>query len=168
MNDFKKFFSEFVGSTEFDPQEKEVCDEIMTALNVCDIPSLKNRLKRKRLLEKATYLNLLVLFIEQVLEDKIISSEELLAVKNLKRLLNIKEGDLFEFRKSKIQVLLSTQFEMIYQDNKVDHFESLYSVQLQELFDLSFDQFEELKKNEVLKAIERGADPSDLDYLFRK
>lgn len=50
-------------------------------------------------------------------------------------------------------------------DNEVDLRESIHKVNLQEIFDLSYDQFEKFKETEVIRALERGADISKLDTI---
>ena len=44
--------------------------------------------------------------------------------------------------------------------------EALYKIQLQEIFDLGFDQMNEYAKTEAMVAIHRGADPRDLDIVL--
>lgn len=52
---------------------------------------------------------------------------------------------------------------MIYLDNTVDSLEALHNVELQQLFNLSYDQFDEFKNREIQRAIEQGADITSLD-----
>lgn len=47
----------------------------------------------------------------------------------------------------------------MYQNDKIDNMEALQKIQLQELFDLSYDQFLKLSDKAVKSAINRGADP---------
>ena len=51
----------------------------------------------------------------------------------------------------------------IYSDNLIDGNEQLLNLNLQSLFDLSYDEFEHIKKDEVIFSMRQGADPKDLD-----
>ena len=56
--------------------------------------------------------------------------------------------------------------KIILKDNVVDLEEALYIVDLQQLFDLSYDQLIEISSKRVNKAIEAGANPLDIDFLY--
>ena len=66
-----------------------------------------------------------------------------------------------------VELLLEKQFEHMYQDNRIDTMEALQKVDLQELFDLSYDQFLEVCNKAAKAALARGADPTDLDTFMR-
>ena len=51
--------------------------------------------------------------------------------------------------------------------NKIDGNESSFKVDLQELFDLSYDQFLEFIDKEVNEALQRGASLNDLDTVYK-
>ena len=59
------------------------------------------------------------------------------------------------------------QLEMMYFDNKIDSKEAEYKVRLQELFNLSYDQFLSFEKDAVKSALEKGAKISELDTYYK-
>ena len=79
----------------------------------------------------------------------------------------IHEGDFYNIKYSEIEDILDRQLESMYQDNNINNEEALQKVELQELFNLSYDQFLELSAKAVKAAIDRGADPLDLDTFIK-
>lgn len=108
-------------------------------------------------------LDLIIVYINLALNDHIISENERENIELLKRYFKIREGDFIEKRHSEIEDILQRQFERQYSDNKIDNLESIHNVYLQEIFDLSYDQFDKFKKREIINALERGADITELD-----
>lgn len=115
---------------------------------------------------KVECLDLLILYINLVLNDHIITENEYRNVEYLKLLFKIREGDLFKLRYEESKEIIYKQLERIYRDdNKISDEEALYQVNLQGLFDLSYDQFIDFKDREVRIALEKGADINDLDTV---
>lgn len=112
---------------------------------------------------KEELLDLLIAYIHRILDDQIVSDNERRNMEILKRYFKIREGDFYNYRYSELEKILQRQFEMIYADNTVSEEESIHNVALQELFDLSYDQLDKFKQKEVFRALEQGADFSDLD-----
>lgn len=112
---------------------------------------------------KEELIDLLIVYINLVLNDHIISENEKFNVELLKKHFKIKEGDFYSLRYQEIEDILFRQFERIYSDNKIDKEEAIHKVDLQGLFNLSYDQFEEFQENEIRRSIEQGADIADLD-----
>ena len=54
----------------------------------------------------------------------------------------------------------------MYQDNLVSDEEALLKVDLQEIFDLSFDQMNQYSKKESITSVKQGVDVNDLDVFF--
>ncbi len=108
-------------------------------------------------------LDLVIVYINLALNDHIISENEWKNIELLKNYFKIKEGDFIEKRHSEIEDILQRQFERQYSDNKIDNLESIHSVYLQEIFDLSYDQFDKFKEREIINALERGANITSLD-----
>lgn len=130
-------------------------DSIQKVLNehkVGDIQDIKEEL-----------LDLLILYINLILNDHIISVNEKYNVELLKKYFKIKEGDFYTNRYQEVKDILHRQFERIYLDNKVTKEEAIHNVDLQDLFNLSYDQFDEFKENEIGRALNEGADISKLD-----
>ena len=116
---------------------------------------------------KEDVLDLLLVYINLVLNDNVITENEMRNVIFLKKFFKITEGDFYNYRHDEVQEILYRQFEHLYADNKVDTEESLYKVELQELFDLSYDQFLEFIDKEVNEALQRGASLNDLDTVYK-
>ena len=55
------------------------------------------------------------------------------------------------------------EFIRIYSDNFVNQKEELLNLNPQSLFDLSYDKFEEIIEDEIIKSLIQGANPKDLD-----
>ena len=117
---------------------------------------------------KEDFLDLLIVYINLVLNDHIISENEHRNIQLLKMLFKIKEGDFHKYRNNEIEDVLHRQFERIYRnDDRITPEEAMHKVGLQELFDLSYDQLLKFKELEVRAAIERGADISKLDTVVK-
>ncbi len=116
---------------------------------------------------KEELLELLLVYINLILNDNSISEAEAANVKILKKVFKVREGDFYNYRYDEVEEVLNRQFERIYSDNKIDSEEALLKVGLQELFDLSYDQFLDLVNKEVRAALYRGGNVFDLDTVFK-
>jgi hypothetical protein len=112
---------------------------------------------------KEELLDLLIVYINLILNDHIISEKEKRNIGLLKIYFKIKEGDFYNIRYYELEDILQRQFERLYLDNSINSEEALHNVDLQDFFDLSYDQFDEFKEKEVRKALELGANISELD-----
>ncbi len=90
---------------------------------------------------KPELLDLVLYYTSCCLEEHAITEEEKIELKFLKILFQIKEGDLFEYKSNQIRQIISIEAKRILADWKVDETESLYQVDLQQIFDLSYDQY---------------------------
>ncbi len=107
---------------------------------------------------KEELLDLLLDYIRFALDDHILTSGEMQTVLHLKRLFAIKEGDFHGLRYPAVEDILHRQFERIYQgDGRISLEEAMHKVALQDVFDLSYDQFLAFKEKEVRRALARGA-----------
>ncbi|MDD3771478.1 MAG: hypothetical protein PHC38_02340 [Weeksellaceae bacterium] len=131
---------------------RETIQDVLDKHQIENITSLKEEL-----------LDLLIAYVNLILDDHIVSESERFNIEILKKYFRIKEGDFYTHRYSEIENILHRQFERIYSDNDVNLEEAIHKVALQEVFDLSYDQFEEFKQNEISRAIEQGADATTLD-----
>jgi hypothetical protein len=112
---------------------------------------------------KEDLLDLLIVYINLILNDHIISTNEKYNVELLKKYFKIQEGDFYKYRYQEVEDILHRQFERIYLDNNVSKEEAIHHVDLQDLFNLGYDQFEEFKSNEIRRALDHGANIFDLD-----
>ncbi|TGN27891.1 hypothetical protein [Empedobacter tilapiae] len=81
----------------------------------------------------------------------------------MKKIFSIKEGDFMKYKSFEVSEILKKEFIRIYSDNYVNDKEKLLNINLQALFNLGYDEFEELKKDEIIISLIQGANPKDLD-----
>ena len=112
---------------------------------------------------KEELLDLLIVYVNLILNDHTVSDKEKCNVGLLKKYFKIREGDFYNNRYHEVKDILHRQFERLYLDNIISKEEEIHNFDLQDLFDLSYDQLDEFKEDEVRKALESGADISDLD-----
>ncbi len=99
-------------------------------------------------------LDLIAYFVELCLDDHVLTTEERLAAKQLKRLLHIKEGDLWGLRRREVEELVGREVDRILASGMVDQAEALYQAHLQEVFDLSYDQYLEVSRRFVDRIVD--------------
>lgn len=114
---------------------------------------------------KADSIRLLVFYLKIVLNDNLVSEDELRFVKFFKLLFGIKEGDIIKNSQLALEVagIINNQSEVIYVDNIVTEFEAMHKVNLQEIFGLNYDEFLKLSNMSALKSMDRGADWIEID-----
>lgn len=134
---------------------RQSLDKILNEYNIKQVEDIKEDI-----------LDMLLAYINFVLNDNFITEIEGGNLKLLKRFFRIKEGDFYKYRYSNIESLLNRQFQLIYSDNKIATEEALHKVGLQELFDLGYDQFLKLVDKEIRIALERGTSLDELDTVF--
>ena len=108
-------------------------------------------------------LDFLIAYANFILEDNVISDDEIQDFTFLKRIFKIKEGDFKKYKNLEMNEILKKEFIRIYSDNFVNKKEELLNLNLQSLFNLSYDEFEEIKKDEIISSLIQGANPKDLD-----
>lgn len=154
------------------PTIKQLSDPVLAIsqlISTCELSreSIQNVLNKYQIEKisdlKLELLDLLITYANVILDDHIVSEKERFNIEILKKYFRIKEGDFFTYRYSEVENILHRQFEIIYSDNDVSREEAIHKVALQELFDLSYDQFEIFKQKEISKALDQGADISNLD-----
>lgn len=146
---------------------KVICSDI--TLNNASLQSIKNTLDTHNInyaVAKADFIHLIFEYIEVSLADNFLTKEEKNYTSYLKKLFQIKPGDFFFHNKGNLENIIAYQLTKIYDDNFVTKEEALLKVDLQELFDLSFDQMNEYVKEEATISLWQGANPIDLDVVF--
>lgn len=102
-----------------------------------------------------------------LLEDDVLTEEEVNNIRLLKIYLGIEDGDFYRNGKQKdVKQILTTQLSKLYADNIIDAKEVLMKGDLQALYGLSFDEFEAIVKEIAKEAIERGAEVKNLDTFL--
>jgi len=84
--------------------------------------------------------------IKLVLNDYVISEGERKNIALLKMYFKIADGDFYKYKYNEIVEILNRQFEKIYEDGIVTDEEEVHKFEVQDLFDLSYDQFLEIKE----------------------
>lgn len=135
---------------------QEHLDEVLKEHNIEKIQDIKEEV-----------LDLLIVYINLILNDHVLTEKEKHNVHLLKTIFRLSEGDFYKFRYDEVEDILNRQFIRMYRDDdKIDQDEAIHKVALQQLFDLSYDQFLEFKEKEIISALERGADLKNLDTVF--
>ncbi|MDR0789977.1 MAG: hypothetical protein LBO06_04185 [Bacteroidales bacterium] len=117
---------------------------------------------------KIDLLSLLIAYAKIILTDDNITETEKATFKLLTRLFKIKEGDFYKYKTFELSELLHLQFEKLYSDNIITNEESLHNFDIQDIFSLSYAQFETLRENEIKIALDRGANITHLDTANTK
>lgn len=146
---------------------QEICSAIID--KSISKESIDEVLKRKSVnysIAKVDFLHLIIEYIKNILEDDILTAIEKENVKFLKVLFRIQPGDFYYHNKADIEATIAFQLSRIYQDNYISEEEALLKVDLQEIFDLSYDQMNDYAKVEAAISIQKGADPKSLDVFF--
>jgi hypothetical protein len=148
---------------------KEVCETLMknsedSLLNLSKII----RRKHEKILSdfKPALLDFVIDYIDLSLHCFQLSASDRDDIKKLKIALQIKEGDFYNFKYSKVAQILKVQLQHIYKDKKVSETEAELKLHLQDVFDLSYDQFLEFVNEEALMALGNGGNVEDLDTIF--
>jgi len=116
---------------------------------------------------KSEFLDIILDYIKIILNDDIITEDELSNCDQLKLLFKIDEGDFYKYKFTETNNILLKQLFKFYMDNTINKEEALQKVSLQKLFDLSYDQFNEFDLLEAELALKRGADISELDIFIK-
>jgi hypothetical protein len=133
---------------------KKVLGEILTNTGVNDS------------IAKVDLIHLILEYIKIALQDNILTQSEKEDIKLLKLWFGIQPGDFYFHSKHNIENIITRQLSRIYQDNYITDEEALFKVDLQEIFDFSFDQMNDYSKTEAALSVQQGADPKDLDIFF--
>ncbi len=115
---------------------------------------------------KVDLIHLIFEYIKIALQDNVLTISEKEDIKLLKLWFGIQPGDFYFHNNYNIENIITDQLTRIYQDNFITEEEALFKVDLQEIFDLSFDQMNDYSKTEASLSIQQGADPKDLDVFF--
>ena len=116
---------------------------------------------------KEEALSLIIDYSKVILEDGIITKDEMRNISMLKLFYRIKEGEFFEFgKKEDATDVLLQQLRKLYADDTIDRGEAIMKTELQELFGLCYDDFLEINNIAAKEALERGADVSKLDTII--
>jgi hypothetical protein len=169
LKDLQEPFQKILSTENFGEPVNEIAD--VFGEGQFDLQSLDEILQRYKIKDlgyiKPQIMDMILAYVRLIVSDNVISSKEAANVKFLKRFFKIKEGDFYASKYDDVEHILDKQFELMYQNNVIDNKEAVQKVELQEMFDLSYDQFLKLSQKAIKSAIERGADPIDLDTFIK-
>lgn len=129
--------------------------QVHDALQYCGLTNIESL--------KPYAMDYLISFAYHILEDDMISDEELYDFTVLKKVFRISERDFMLHKNFAVREILQQQFIRLYSDNSIDDGEAIQNMKLQSLFDLNYDEFEEMKRDEIIASLLQGAKPEDLD-----
>ena len=144
---------------------QSICDNSIDRITI-------NKILKKHSIDnyksyKSEFLDIILDYIGIVLNDDIITEDELSNCDQLKLIFKIEEGDFYKYKFTEINKILLKQLFKLYLDNTINKEEALQKVAMQKLFDLSYDQFNEFDLLEAELALKRGADISELDIFIK-
>lgn len=122
--------------------------------------------KTNHAIAKVDFLHLIFEFIHLSLHDDLLSTDEKEIIGYLKRIFKISSGDFLLHTNEEVDNVITYQLSRMYSDNLITHDEALLKDDLQELFDLSFDQMNDYSKLEAAISLKQGADIENLDVFF--
>jgi len=117
-----------------------IIDEQMSSLALDKVLAQKGIRRITDIKEKT--LDVLLDYADIILEDDILTPDELRNLKMLKLFFRVEEGDFQKNNKfDRVQSIIVRQLEKLYADNILDEQEALHQSDLQGVFGLGFDEY---------------------------
>jgi len=110
--------------------DRKLFIEVLQSNHIGEISEIKEYLR-----------DVFIEYVNDIVEDHHISDEEVSKATKLKLLFEIREGELYAHKFSEIQEILHKQFSYFMIDGEISPLEELQKVNLQDLFDLGYDQY---------------------------
>jgi len=117
---------------------------------------------------KPELIDLILVYLNIILNDHIISEKEKRNAEMLKLFFNLKEGDFCKYRHQEIGYILKRQFDYHSADYEFSNEEEFQEFLLQDLFDLGYDQFNEFKNEAKESCIDESEDPDQDKSKLKK
>ncbi|MGV0924714.1 hypothetical protein [Empedobacter tilapiae] len=163
MYNFSPSFTEFIELNKNEDQSEFFTKVINSFKQQFDYHLFKSIIKDNIQDIQLEAIDWLISYANFILSDGIITEIELQDFTFLKKIFSIKEGDFMKYKSFEVSEILKKEFIRIYSDNYVNDKEKLLNINLQALFNLGYDEFEELKKDEIIISLIQGANPKNLD-----
>ena len=145
--DLQKAFEIIISSSDMLPVVHDIAslvhDNELNSININTILTYHGISKIEDI--KSYMLDMVLDYIEIVLENHCITKNEEHNVEFMKMSFRIKEGDFYSMKYVRINSMLEKQLGYLYRDGVITKEEEVYKVDLQAFFDLSCDQFYEIK-----------------------
>ena len=127
-----------------------IIDEQMNSLALDKVLADKGIRRITDIKEKT--LDVLLDYADIILEDDILTSDELRNLKMLKLFFRIEEGDFQKNNKfARVESIIVRQLEKLYADNIIDEQEALHQSDLQGVFGLGYDEYANIVNNVAKK-----------------
>lgn len=167
MNDLIKNLERLLAQYQYSPAMAAVLQSIVdgkwTSIRYKEILA-ENGVRSNSVKFKEECLDVALQFARLCLEDDALSDEEIKGMNMLKRLLFIEEDDFYKYdRRDAVKGIIAAQLYRLYDDNFISYSEAVHKVELQGLFNLSYEQFEDIVQEIAQAALNRGANFLDLD-----
>lgn len=145
-NNFKLAIKRIIDEGGLTPIMKDILGLIMEdKMNRIDIDNLLSAKTFAYRDIKLEGLSTIIKYANIILEDGLITEEEMKNITLMKIFLKIQEGDFYAYNEKKqVDSILKEQLKKIFEDGKVDKEEALKMNDLQTLFGLSYDEFQEV------------------------
>lgn len=162
-------FQIILSQQELQPYMQEICELIIDkTISRQKIESVLKEYDINKKEAQKEFLDLILYYIEIALKDGVLTIKEKENILFLKKLFKIEEKSFYKFKKQEIAEILKVQLQRIYlNDLKIDNSETLFKVDLQEIFNLGYDEFLEFVNEEAIVALEQGAKIEDLDTFIK-
>jgi len=172
MQDLEHVFSYIISSQELDKSSIDLAQVISengiqtTRMDCMNVLSADGRNDKNNLRKNS--LPLLMFYLKVVLNDNLISEEELRNIRFLKLLFGIEEGDFLKHTDlaSETTNIIKSQVDLIYSDDEVSSQQAIHKVNLQEAFGLNYDEFLHLSSKAALESLERTGDWIRIDTFI--
>lgn len=115
---------------------------------------------------KSDFIKLILDYFEIALADNILTEDEKSEIRFLKRLFRIRPEEFKKYQSLRVEYLINTRLDRIYDDNVVNFHERILKDDLQEIVGLSYDEMNNYVKGWARKSILKGANVENLDVLF--
>ena len=136
---------------------KKICDIIVGGTIIREkVDGVLRDYQISHKVAKIEFLHLIFAYIKIALEDDILSPDEKADIKFLKTLFRVKEGDFYCHNKLDVEETIMYQLSKIYNDDFVTEKEADLKIDMQEIFDLSFDQMNDYSKERLRFQFEEG------------
>jgi hypothetical protein len=150
--DLKNYTREIVKLVVDGKLSKESIKSILTKYSIQKVELIKSEL-----------LDIIIAYSNFILNDNLLTMIEKENFEFLKIYFDIKDGDFYKYKLQEIKSIINRQFERLYADNLITQSETESNDLLQDIFGLSYDQFDKMKESFVIKSIEQGAEITNLD-----
>lgn len=161
------YLTKMLGRYQYSPAMTEIIQSIIdgtwTSMRYEKILS-ENKIRSNSVEFKKESLDVAIQYAIQCLEDDALSDDEIKGMYMLKRLLYIEEGDFYKYdRRQEVEGVLAAQLLKLYDDGEISYEEAIHKVELQGLFNLSYEEFEDVVRDIAQTVYDKGADYFKLD-----